>query len=449
MAAKRIMLLIAITVLLIASTTVPALALLQNGNPAPNFQLTDLAGNIHTLSDYRGKVVVIEFFGYACGYCISDAKTSLVPLYNTYYKNDTKVQFLGVEVSGVSNAYIQQFVQETGVPWPVGSGGSSVGPAYQVTETPTLYVIDPAGNVALTMLYPTNVQTLKSTIDALEGSSTPAPAPAVCAQGPNSLDVFVKGTDGALWWKHWDGTAWSASTSLGGVLTSSPAATSPGTGQVNVFVRGTDGALYEKTTANGGTSWSSWYRIGGQLLAGTGPAACNWGSAWTGWFVTGTDNNLYHMSVVNGKQSGWENLGGYLTSSPAAASPGSGRVNVFVRGSDGAVYQRYWPNAGSWSNWTSLGGQIPAGTGPAASSWGSGRLDLLVQGMNGALYHKSYSGSTWSSWENLGGYLTASPAAATAPGSKIIDVFVRGSDNGLWQKTYNNGGWGTWQSFAM
>jgi len=69
--------------------------------------------------------------------------------------------------------------------------------------------------------------------------------------------------------------------------------------------------------------------------------------------------------------------------------------------------------------------------------------------MNGALYHKSYSGSTWSSWENLGGYLTASPAAATAPGSKIIDVFVRGSDNGLWQKTYNNGGWGTWQSFAM
>jgi len=210
MAAKRIMLLIAITVLLIASTTVPALALLQNGNPAPNFQLTDLAGNIHTLSDYRGKVVVIEFFGYACGYCISDAKTSLVPLYNTYYKNDTKVQFLGVEVSGVSNAYIQQFVQETGVPWPVGSGGSSVGPAYQVTETPTLYVIDPAGNVALTMLYPTNVQTLKSTIDALEGSSTPAPAPAVCAQGPNSLDVFVKGTDGALWWKHWDGTAWSA-----------------------------------------------------------------------------------------------------------------------------------------------------------------------------------------------------------------------------------------------
>jgi hypothetical protein len=55
--------------------------------------------------------------------------------------------------------------------------------------------------------------------------------------------------------------------------------------------------------------------------------------------------------------------------------------------------------------------------------------------MNGALYHKSYTGSTWSGWENLGGKLTSSPAAATAPGSSRIDVFVRGGDNGLWQNT--------------
>ena len=293
------------------------------------------------------------------------------------------------------------------------------------------------------MQYPTNVQTLKSTIDALEGR-----APAASAQNANSLDLFAKGTDGALWWKHWTGTTWTASTSLGGVLTSPPAATSPSTGVIDVFARGSDGALYEKTTTNGGPSWSNWYRISGQLLAGTGPAAYNWGSARTGWFVTGTDNKLYHMWVVNGKQSSWQRLGGVLTSSPAATSPGTGQVNVFARGSDGAVYQRYWPNAGNWSNWIGLGGQIPAGTGPTACSWGAGRLDVFVQGTDGALYHKWGTATSWSSWQNLGGSLTSSPAAATASGSSRIDVFVRGSDNGIWQRTYNNGGWGTWKSIG-
>jgi hypothetical protein len=108
---------------------------------------------------------------------------------------------------------------------------------YNFQSTPTLYVIDPAGKVALSMQYPTNVQTLKSTIDALEGR-----APAASAQNANSLDLFAKGTDGALWWKHWTGTTWTASTSLGGVLTSPPAATSPSTGVIDVFARGSDGA---------------------------------------------------------------------------------------------------------------------------------------------------------------------------------------------------------------
>ena len=253
------MLLIAVTVLLIASATVPALALLPNGQQAPNLQLNDLSGNSHKLSDYRGKVVVIDFFGWACDYCISDAKTNLVPLYNTYYTNDAKVQFISVEVNNGSRAEIQQYLQETGVPWLVLSGGSSLVSTYNIASVPTLYVIDPAGNVALSMEYPTNVQTLKSTIDSLESRTTPvASAPAACAKG-NNLAVFVEGADNALYWKHWDGTTWSAWGSLGGNLTSSPAATSPATGVIDVFARGTDGTLWQKTYNNG---WSGWTSVG-------------------------------------------------------------------------------------------------------------------------------------------------------------------------------------------
>ena len=350
MATKRIVLLIAITALLIASATVPALALLSNGQSAPNFQFTDLSGNVHTLSEYRGKVVVIQFFGYACTPCINDAKNSLVPMYNKYYKNDANVQFLGVEVNGVSNALIQQFVQETGVPWPVGSGASSVGSAYQVAETPTLYVINPAGNVALTMLSPTNVATLKSTIDSLEGVP---------------VHLFVQGTDHALWSKYQSGSGGSSWQSLGGSLTSSPAATSPTSTVIDVFARGTDGALWSRTTTNNGATWNAWTSLGGQIPVGTGPAACSWGSGRLDVFAEGTNGALWHKSYSGTSWSSWESLSGSLTSSPAATSPGSGLIDVSARGTDGALWHKDW-NGAAWSSWTSLGGQIAAGTGPAA-----------------------------------------------------------------------------------
>ena len=88
---------------------------------------------------------------------------------------------------------------------------------------------------------------------------------------------------------------------------------------------------------------------------------------------------------------------------------------------------------GSWGNWVSIAGQIPAGTGPAACSWGSGRLDVFARDTDGAMWHKSYDTATaWSNWNSLGGILTSSPAA-TSPSSGVIDVFVRGSDGALWE----------------
>ena len=273
---------------------------------------------------------------------------------------------------------------------------------------------------------------------------TPASSPAVTAQNANSLDLFVNGTDGALWYKYWTGTTWTAPTSLGGNVTSSPAATSRAPGDIDVFARGPNGALWSDNTTNNGTTWNGWYQIGGQLAPGTGPAAVALGTNSLDAFVQGTDNVLWYTQWNGTTWSPWHSLGGVLTSSPAATAPASGTIDVFVRGTDGAIWQRTTPGGSSWSGWTSLGGQIASGTGPAASSWSSGRLDVFVEGTNGAMYQKTWNGASWSGWQSLGGVLTSSPAA-TAPASGTIDVFVRGSDNGLWEKTYN-GAWSGWTS---
>lgn len=47
-----------------------ALAAVESGKPAPDFTFTDLAGKTRKLSDFRGKVVVVEWLNPACPYVV-------------------------------------------------------------------------------------------------------------------------------------------------------------------------------------------------------------------------------------------------------------------------------------------------------------------------------------------------------------------------------------------
>jgi hypothetical protein len=60
------------------------------------------------------------------------------------------------------------------------------------------------------------------------------------------MEVFVRGTDNALWhiWQTTPNGTWSGWASLGGVLTSDPIVASNADGRLEVFVRGTDNALW-------------------------------------------------------------------------------------------------------------------------------------------------------------------------------------------------------------
>jgi hypothetical protein len=198
---------------------------------------------------------------------------------------------------------------------------------------------------------------------------------------------------------------------------------------------------------------SSAASVSAQTMAGTGPAATSSGgvvtvpagySGYADFFAVDTSGTLWH-TPMNGNNN-WDSLGGVSTSSPAAVSWSSSyfRLDVFVRGTDGALWHKAYQNG--WGRWESLGGQLAYGTGPAVSSWGSGRLDAFVQGTDGALWHKAWTGTSWSGWQSLGGKLTASPAA-TSDGHKI-DVFVRGTNAAVYQKYWSGSAWSGWISLG-
>ena len=81
-----------------------------------------------------------------------------------------------------------------------------------------------------------------------------------------------------------------------------------------------------------------------------------------------------------------------------------------------------------------LGGFLTSS--PAVASWAPNRLDVFVRGSDNALYHKSWNGIEWSAYERLGGNLEGAPAAISR-GPNLIDVFFRGRDNHLYQMSYN------------
>ena len=235
--------------------------------------------------------------------------------------------------------------------------------------------------------------------------------------------------------------------SLGGVLTSAPAVCSWGPGRLDVFVRGGDGALYHKYFDGG---WSDWENLGGVIAAGSGPAAVSWGPGRIDVFIRGTDNKCYrkYFNAVGGWSAGWDDLGGGLYSSPAASSRGPNRLDVFVRGEllpggQGELYHKWWDGS-SWHDWEYLGGWIAGGSSPAAVSWGPNRIDVFyADGKDDSLAHQWWDGSTWS-FDDLGGTVTAGPGVSSwGPGR--LDIFVRATNGVLYERIWNNG-WLDWQA---
>ena len=209
--------------------------------------------------------------------------------------------------------------------------------------------------------------------------------------------IFAVDSTGALQFTSYgNSSTWN---SLGGVCTASPAAVSWGsTPRFDVFVRGSNDALWHKYSNDGGSTWSNWGSLGGQLAAGTGPAVASWSAGRLDVFVQGTDNQLWHKWWNGATWSGWEPLGGKLTASPAATwfvqEAPANNIHVFVRSTDSAVWTKSWTGS-KWSGWQSLGGQIASSTGPAVSQDGI----LVVQGTDNQLWLNSGGGASgWYGW---------------------------------------------------
>ncbi len=124
-------------------TFVPELA--KVGDPAPEFTLATLQGPSVSLSDYRGKVVLLNFWATWCPPCIWE-----MPSMETIYQRFKGRQFeiLAVSIDKKGEDVVRPFVADYGITFPILlDPDSEVYKRYGLTGVPESFIIDKDGTV--------------------------------------------------------------------------------------------------------------------------------------------------------------------------------------------------------------------------------------------------------------------------------------------------------------
>lgn len=122
-------------------------AQLKDGAKFPDFDVKDLEGNPLSISKFKGKVVLLDFWATWCGPCIAELP-NVLKAYEQYHKD-------GFEIIGISldreqdKQKLETFLKDKKMTWPQFFDGkgwqSELGQKYGVNSIPATYLLDGEG----------------------------------------------------------------------------------------------------------------------------------------------------------------------------------------------------------------------------------------------------------------------------------------------------------------
>ncbi|HVT90983.1 MAG TPA: redoxin domain-containing protein [Tepidisphaeraceae bacterium] len=119
------------------------------GSPAPQFALQDQDGKEVKLSDFAGKIVVLEWFNEECPIVQRHYKADTMNTLSAKYKGKNVVWLAINSTKGKTNADNKKAAAAWHMERPILNDASGkTGHAYQSTNTPGMYVVDAKGNLA-------------------------------------------------------------------------------------------------------------------------------------------------------------------------------------------------------------------------------------------------------------------------------------------------------------
>ena len=124
---------------------------IEVGQLAPDFELTDLRGHEHKLSDYRGQVVLINFWATWCSFCRTE-----FPVIQASYERNREKGFIVLAVNVQDRRQsVEAYVQEMGLTFPVLLDPlGRVPESYKARGLPTTYFVNQEGVIVLRQVGP-------------------------------------------------------------------------------------------------------------------------------------------------------------------------------------------------------------------------------------------------------------------------------------------------------
>jgi thiol-disulfide isomerase/thioredoxin len=116
--------------------------LLPVGDMAPDWQLSDALGETHTLSKYRGKVVVMDFWATWCGPC-----ATIMPRIQKLHEKFGNREVVVFGVNSWERNDPVAVMKKKGYSYELLLKGEDIAEAYKVTTLPVVYIIGVDGKI--------------------------------------------------------------------------------------------------------------------------------------------------------------------------------------------------------------------------------------------------------------------------------------------------------------
>jgi peroxiredoxin len=117
----------------------------SGGNLAADFTLQDMNGKNVRLSDYRGKVVLLEFWATWCPPCRASIP-GIEKLFNAYKDKGLVVLAVSLDEGGWDP--VKSFISSNGMTYTVLKGNDDVSASYQVRTIPMMLIVDKDGRIS-------------------------------------------------------------------------------------------------------------------------------------------------------------------------------------------------------------------------------------------------------------------------------------------------------------
>ena len=169
-----------LAVLLLLAAVSPAVPAAGADAHHVDFSLPDVTGQVHRLSDHRGKWVVVNFWATWCGPCMVEIP-ELMRFHERHKDHDAIV--IGVNFEEIETPALEAFIAEMGIDYlVVRAGDTPILPFEPLKGLPSTFFVDPHGELVASHVGPVTGAAIedflaREALRGTEGAASPGAVP--------------------------------------------------------------------------------------------------------------------------------------------------------------------------------------------------------------------------------------------------------------------------------